>query len=299
MPSTITSFYTFSPNTKARSSQVNANFSNFRGDILPVNEDSASASDNTHYLGAPDHYWKGAYTNFVDMEGSTTTANTVFKSQTALTAGGAEILFGSLTATVFRPDGIRLRGNSSTVDPVFKVDQSDVNDRLNLLFDTSTITTWDAGGLQRKTIDVYDFTTSAAPVGMAVVIAATTMSFAQSTSAAVTMTAARINTRGGGLLTFKIVNSRISTTSVLSGHAVQIDYSRGLTTTGLSVIHTSYVAISNANGAAFTGSNINVEFVDTGYTGGEVVVQTTIKGVGAITGGATYSTTFSVVMREI
>lgn len=61
MPSTITSFTTFVAGTKARATEVNANFSNFRGDLIPVNADTASSSDNTHNLGLSSHQWKDFY----------------------------------------------------------------------------------------------------------------------------------------------------------------------------------------------------------------------------------------------
>lgn len=63
MPNTITTFYTFSPNTKARSSEVNTNFNNYRGSLLPINTNTQTASNLTHDLGASDHFWKTTYTN--------------------------------------------------------------------------------------------------------------------------------------------------------------------------------------------------------------------------------------------
>lgn len=61
MPNTITTYHTFSPDTKARSSEVNTNFSNHRGDLIPINENTVSASDVSHDLGTSDHRWKTAY----------------------------------------------------------------------------------------------------------------------------------------------------------------------------------------------------------------------------------------------
>jgi len=59
--STITTFYEFTPHTAIKSSYVNANFQNLRGNILPINTDSASSSNLSHDLGASDHYWKSSY----------------------------------------------------------------------------------------------------------------------------------------------------------------------------------------------------------------------------------------------
>jgi len=57
MASTITAFATFVPGTKAKSSEVNTAFSNFRGDIVPINSDTITASNLTHKLGTSDHRW--------------------------------------------------------------------------------------------------------------------------------------------------------------------------------------------------------------------------------------------------
>lgn len=61
MPSTITAFYDFVAGTKARSSQVDNNFNNFRGNLIPINENTATASNDTHYLGTSEHQWKRIY----------------------------------------------------------------------------------------------------------------------------------------------------------------------------------------------------------------------------------------------
>lgn len=63
MPSsaTITSYVTLVPGTKARASDVNSIFQNYRGHIVPVNTDTATASHETHDLGASDHEWRTVY----------------------------------------------------------------------------------------------------------------------------------------------------------------------------------------------------------------------------------------------
>lgn len=60
MSNTITAYTTFKAGAKARSSEVNANFSNHRGDLIPIEENTAAASDLTHDLGTDDHRWKEA-----------------------------------------------------------------------------------------------------------------------------------------------------------------------------------------------------------------------------------------------
>ena len=61
MPNTITAFITMVAGTKARAGHVNTNFNNYRGTLLPINTDTASASHQTHDLGSSDHYWRRAY----------------------------------------------------------------------------------------------------------------------------------------------------------------------------------------------------------------------------------------------
>lgn len=61
MPATISAYHTFLANTRAKASEGNRNFSNHRGTALPISEDTATASDNAHDLGASDHRWKDAY----------------------------------------------------------------------------------------------------------------------------------------------------------------------------------------------------------------------------------------------
>ncbi len=99
MPSTITTFHNFTADTKARASEVNTNFSNYRGDLLPINTDTTTASHRSHDLGATDHYWNNLYTQNISI-GLTSTSATVFN---ALTVGGFDILvsgstIGGLTA---------------------------------------------------------------------------------------------------------------------------------------------------------------------------------------------------------
>lgn len=55
---TITSFITMVAGTRARAQHVNTNFDVFRGNLLPVNTDTATASHQTHNLGSLDHQWK-------------------------------------------------------------------------------------------------------------------------------------------------------------------------------------------------------------------------------------------------
>lgn len=61
MAETITAFYSFTSTGKANSSDVNTNFSNFRGSQLPIAENTATASDNTYDLGTSDYRFRNLY----------------------------------------------------------------------------------------------------------------------------------------------------------------------------------------------------------------------------------------------
>lgn len=105
MPSTITTYHTFVAATKARAAQVNTNFANHRGDLLPINEDTASSSHNTHHLGASDHRWLGSFVNYLDIKGATTTAQHQIYADTSLTAGAFIFAIGSTTVARIKPTG--------------------------------------------------------------------------------------------------------------------------------------------------------------------------------------------------
>lgn len=77
MPSTatITAFYTFAANTKARASLVNANFDIFRGHILPVSPNTTTAINNTYDLGSSEYRWRTNYAQQIDLQSNTTTGN--------------------------------------------------------------------------------------------------------------------------------------------------------------------------------------------------------------------------------
>lgn len=63
MPSqaTITAFYSFTANTKARASQVNGNFDVFRGHLLPIDPNTQTAISATYDLGSSDYRWRAVY----------------------------------------------------------------------------------------------------------------------------------------------------------------------------------------------------------------------------------------------
>lgn len=101
MPDTITAYYTFNPRTKAKSSEVNQNFNNYRGSILPINTDTQTASDNTHDLGKADKRWRtGYFGTSLDMEGITSTGNAQIENS-GITAGGIQFRINDTVTTRF------------------------------------------------------------------------------------------------------------------------------------------------------------------------------------------------------
>lgn len=77
MPSsaTITSFYSFAALTRIKSAEVNANFSNYRGHIIPIDPNTALGSDLTYDLGSSDYRWNNIYSRHLIMYGDTTASS--------------------------------------------------------------------------------------------------------------------------------------------------------------------------------------------------------------------------------
>jgi len=63
MPSsaTVTAFYTFVSGTKAKSSQVNGNFDIYRGHLIPIDPNTATAIDQAYNLGSTEYQWNNLY----------------------------------------------------------------------------------------------------------------------------------------------------------------------------------------------------------------------------------------------
>lgn len=61
MPATVTAFYTFTPNTTAKSAEVNNNFSVFRGSVLPIGSATAAAVDNAYDVGSSTYRFLNGY----------------------------------------------------------------------------------------------------------------------------------------------------------------------------------------------------------------------------------------------
>lgn len=76
MPSsaTITAFYSFTANTKARASYVNTNFSNYRGHIIAIDPNTATAATTETYdIGSTEYRWRTGYFRDIDIKANTST----------------------------------------------------------------------------------------------------------------------------------------------------------------------------------------------------------------------------------
>jgi len=136
MPNTITAFHSFTANTKAKASQVNTNFSNYRGTILPVNELTITASDNSHDLGTSDHNFRSAYigTSLI-VAGLTTTANATLENDGS-TGGAFEFNINSSVTALIPSGGIAqlspFQESTVTCDTVGQIALSESSSSLSI-----------------------------------------------------------------------------------------------------------------------------------------------------------------------
>jgi hypothetical protein len=269
MPSTITTYYTFSAGTKARSSQVNTNFSNYRGDLLPVNEATVSASDMTHYLGGSDHRWLGLYAGSINLKGATTTAHTIFQPQTSVTTGAAELMFGSVTATVFDIDSIKLKSMTSTADVKFKSNQNVTTGSLDVLFGSNTITSLSTRGISRQSLDTGLYTTTANQNGQYLIIAGTSVSRTITSAQAWTIAAFSYNNRGSGILEFRLYNTSFTKNgaAALVDPIAVVEFYAGATTTSIGLFERRYISLQDANTvtAGLTVGNVDCNALNLSY----------------------------------
>lgn len=106
MPSsaTITAFYNFSANTKARAAQVTANFDVFRGHIIPVHVSTATSANNTYDLGSSEYRWANVYATNINL--TNRIENSAISSVSSLfitlgpTSGVTDVKYNN-TTTVF------------------------------------------------------------------------------------------------------------------------------------------------------------------------------------------------------
>lgn len=125
MPETITVYNDFVPGNKARANEVDQNFANHRGTLIPIDPNTASAAGDTYNVGSSEHRWvnyfghkanlkqtaAGAEIDLVPNPNTTSTFDILLNSATAasLDANGWDGGFiqsgtvprGALTSTAY------------------------------------------------------------------------------------------------------------------------------------------------------------------------------------------------------
>lgn len=126
MPSsaTITAFYSFAALTTIRSSEVNNNFSTYRGHILPVDPNtSTAATTETYDLGSSDHRWRYVYgkinPSIVSTTGSMTLTHT---NQIALMNSTAATITATLPTAVGNTGSTLIIKNIGTAGKTVYID---------------------------------------------------------------------------------------------------------------------------------------------------------------------------------
>lgn len=107
MPSsaTITAFYSFTANTKARAAQVNSNFSVYRGHMVAVDPNTATAVNNTYDLGSNEYYWRAAYAGSIEFRGVTTTVASTIQNDVNTSTGAHVFKIGGVENFRLTPSG--------------------------------------------------------------------------------------------------------------------------------------------------------------------------------------------------
>lgn len=134
MPSTatITAFYSFTAGTVIRSAYVNANFSNFRGHIIPVHPTAETAGTTMSYdLGSTEYRWRNVYGKNWPHVVSTTGSFTLTQANDVVLMNSAS---GTLTATL--PTAV---GNTGLAFTIINIGNSGSNTVLVDANSTETI----------------------------------------------------------------------------------------------------------------------------------------------------------------
>jgi len=110
MPSTITAYTTFVTATAAKSGQMNTNFSNYRGTYLPIEPNTAAASNDTYDLGSSEYRFNTNYIANQVLKGATTTDNVTLSIDPDATTATMLVQVGGSTTR-----GIVLQGSGLVV----------------------------------------------------------------------------------------------------------------------------------------------------------------------------------------
>lgn len=294
MPSTITAFYEFTPGTKARSSEVNTNFSNYRGDIVPINTATATASHLTHNLGTYEHRWLAGYFGSVDIGGATTTSDLII-ANSGTTLGGANLKIESTTLGHFSFGEFGFSGHTTTEYTRFKY-QTTTGGNFDLLRGSSTLSSWTSQGLTRLSLEPINYTSASAPTGYALFTGVTSVS----ALASATMLSARITTVGGRMLEVMLANHEVKVSNYANSYiAGQLNYYRGTTTTAMTLV-ASAMFNGGCNAAGFTTPTACFPyFIDTGYSAGEVVIELRTAPSSGNTGTSSANIRGALFVREL
>lgn len=106
MPETITSYYTFTANTRAKAAEVGGNFSNYRGTYLPIRTDTATAADDTYNLGNDSYRFDTAFVRTIDFRTSTATSTLELEGDTSNTTGAFKFKIEGVTKATIDTTGI-------------------------------------------------------------------------------------------------------------------------------------------------------------------------------------------------
>lgn len=295
MANTVTAFYSFSPGTKARSSEVNTNFSQFRGTIVPVVPDTATSADNTYDLGSSEYYWQRGYFGGTVFRG-VTTASYVTEINDQSTVGGMAWLIGAtpLTLGVMKLGTFGFAGPTTTEFLQFQFQTTGSGGPIDLLLGGTTISTWDNNGLKANSVQPIASTSSAADVGQAIVTGVTSAVWSLNTTGTITLYTGRITTKGNGVVWFECHGGKIHMANTTST-GIRIDLLRGSTTTSLSTI----TSFNHFNSASIgIQREFGFKYFDVGYTSGETVYRLNIT-ISQMTNTSSFTITSAFFIKEL
>lgn len=304
MANTITNFYSFTAGTKARASEMNTNFDNFRGDIIPINTDTASASDMTHNLGGSTHRWNVGYFGSANFKGATTTSEFIIQNQTGVTAGAAEFLINTTTLSNFGFGEFGFQGNTTTNYTKFQFQSGVTAGAIDLLMGSTTIGGWTTNGHHRKHIAPLQYTSSSAPAGTAIIIGSTSFSCRIDTTGSYTIASMRLTVKGSGVIAVDLINGRPAVEVGIGSNVYLFYYNvyYGTTTTAMTLASefTNYPQIASFSTPRITVPISPSTICITNYSAGEIVVEARYRGGGVSnTTGSTAHYTGSIMVREL
>lgn len=274
MPSTITNYFVFSAGTPARATQVNSNFSNYRGDIIPINESTATASDNEHNLGALDHRWRSLYVNGLIFQANANTKLSYLEVNDSAASANLSIRVESDTLCSFATSSVSFHSDSFNVSATsFQVDIATTG-TFEILVDGATAASLDgSNGFKRRSLAPAEWTNGSLDVnpGYFVLLDSTTLSFnANGVGSYQTIFDLPFNAKGGGLVEVSLVNGYRGPNIAGANFALSSYWRlrRGLTTTALTTV-VSYL-FEEVNPSRV---NCSIRFIDASCPSGPVVYQ--------------------------